>query len=143
VDPTESRTTLLLRNLPSAFRQTELLKILEDTGVLQHVDLVYTPTDFKTGAGLGYAFMNMTSAVQAQLAKAMLTGFSHWRDPACRKVLEVVWSSPHQGLDVLIAKYRNNRVMHPNVPDAFKPALFKNGVRVPFPQPTKRIRSPL
>jgi len=143
LDPTESRTTLLLRNLPSAFRQMELLKVLEDTGVLQHVDFLYVPTDFKTGAGLGYAFLNTTSAVQAQLAKNTLTGFSHWHDLACRKVLEVVWSSPHQGLDVLIAKYRNGRVMHPKVPDDFKPALFKNGVRVTFPKPTRRVNSPL
>lgn len=141
--PTESRTTLLLRNLPSAFRQAQLLQILQDSGFLQHVDFVYVPTDFRTAAGLGYAFINMTCGVQAQLAKAALTGFCQWHDPACRKVLEVVWSSPHQGLDVLIAKYRNSRVMHPNVPDTFKPALFKNGVRVAFPQPTKRIRSPL
>jgi hypothetical protein len=121
----------------------ELLKILEVTGFLHYVDFVYVPTDFKTGAGLGYAFMNLTGAAQAQLAKDTLTGFSHWHDPACRKVLEVVWSSPLQGLDVLITKYRNSRVMHPNVPDTFRPAVFQNGVRVAFPQPTKRIRAPL
>jgi hypothetical protein len=142
-DPTESRTTLLLRNLPNAFRQAELMQILQDTNVLQHVDFLYLPTDFKTAAGLGYAFVNVTCGAQAQLAKAMLTGFSQWRDPACRKVLEVVWSSPHQGLDVLIEKYRNSRIMHPNVPDTFKPALLKDGFRVAFPPPTKRIRSPV
>jgi hypothetical protein len=142
LDPTESRTTLLVRNLPSAFRQAELMQILRETDLLQHVDFIYTPTDFKTGAGLGYSFINMSCGLHAQLAKAMLTGFSQWRDPACRKVLEVVWSSPIQGLDVLIDKYRNSRVMHPNVPDTFKPVLLKDGNRVEFPPPTKRIRSP-
>jgi RNA recognition motif-containing protein len=143
VDTSDSRTTLVLRNLPSAFRQAELLPILEEAGLAAHVNFVYLPTDFRRGAGLGYAFLDMSSSVQAQKAKAQLNGFCAWKDPACRKVLEVVWSSQIQGLKVLVEKYRNSRVMHPNVPDMFKPALFENGMRVPFPAPTKRVRSPM
>merc|ERR1711957_1160484 len=56
-------------------------------------------------------------------------------DSSCRKVVEVVWSSPHQGLTILIERYRNARVMHPSVPDLYKPALFQNGVRWVFHLP--------
>lgn len=142
-DTSDTRTTLLLKNLPSAFRLTELMQIMQDLGLARHLDFVYVPTHFKTGAGLGYAFINATNSIQAQLLKAELGGFSQWQDPACRKVLEVIWSAPHQGLDVLVAKYRNSRVMHPSVPESYKPAVFKNAARVPFPPPTKRIRCPV
>ena len=29
------------------------------------------------------------------------------------------------------------KVMHPSVPEEFKPALFENGKQVPFPKPSK------
>jgi hypothetical protein len=35
--------------------------------------------------------------------------------------------------------YRNSPVMHHSVPDACKPILLRNGVRIPFPAPTARL----
>ena len=32
--------------------------------------------------------------------------------------------------------------MHKDVPDEFKPIIFRAGIRVPFPPPTKRVRPP-
>jgi hypothetical protein len=32
--------------------------------------------------------------------------------------------------------------MHESVPQEYKPALFQNGMLVPFPRPTKKLRAP-
>lgn len=39
-------------------------------------------------------------------------------------------------------RYQNSPVMHPDVPDEWKPALFVQGVRVDFPAPTKKVKAP-
>lgn len=52
------------------------------------------------------------------------------------------WCSEQGGLDVLVKRYQNCPVMHESVNDEFKPALYKEGIRVPFPVPTKKLRKP-
>jgi hypothetical protein len=133
----------MLRNLPSSFSQQRLLDVLHATGFSDKFDFVYLPVDFQSGAGLGYAFVNMNTPIDARLAVSKLSGYSEWGDAACRKVLEVCWSDPHQGLDMLIDRYRNSRVMHKSVPEHYKPLLLQDGKRTAFPAPTKRVRSPL
>jgi len=141
--PNEKRATLMLRNLPSSFTQERLLDVLDTRGLLNCCDFVYLPVDFQSGAGLGYAFVNMSSCDDAKRAMVDLVGFNSWGDVACKKVLDVCWSDPHQGLDMLIDRYRNSRVMHRLVPDHYKPFLMENGKKIVFPVPTKRVRSPL
>jgi len=138
----ESRTTLMLRNLPSCFTRAKLLKMIESQGLSGHLDFVYLPIDFLSGAGLGYAFVNMCTPQDAQMAAAKLRGLNDWMDSTSNKVLDVCWSDPHQGIEMLIERYRNSRVMHGTVPDHYKPMLFSEGRRVPFPAPTKRVRPP-
>jgi len=41
-----------------------------------------------------------------------------------------------QGLDANIKQYQNSPLMCESVPDGFKPVLFRDGVRYPFPKPT-------
>jgi len=141
--PTEQRTTLMLRNLPSCFSREGLLETLDFCGFAGTYDFVYLPIDFHSGAGLGYCFVNMVNSQQAEALISQLQGFSDWKGSTSQKVLDVCWSDPHQGLDMLIDRYRNSRVMHGSVPDHYKPVLFENGVRVPFPRHTKRIRPPV
>merc|ERR1712167_103523 len=68
-------------------------------------------------------------------------GFSAW-PVVCGKVCRVNWSSPHQGYDEHVQRYRNSPMMHKHVPDACRPVLLENGVRVDFPPPTKSLRPP-
>merc|ERR1712050_714019 len=87
------------------------------------------------------AFINFTSHERAVRFKEQFNGFSDWQMP-CDKVCEVLWSDNLHGCDAHIERYRNSPVMHESVADKFKPALYKNGVRVPFPAPTKPIKAP-
>merc|ERR1712187_1092030 len=68
-------------------------------------------------------------------------GYTNWAFDSS-KVCEVCWSEPLQGLETHCDRYRNSPVMHELVPDEFRPVLFDQGVRIPFPAPTKRIRPP-
>lgn len=139
--PNDDRTTLMFRNLPNNYNRSTLLHMLDSEGFKATYNLVYLPTDFRNFAGFGYAFVNFVSHDDARRAKASFQGFARWRVPS-RKTCDVVWSGPVQGLQAHTERYRNSPVMHDSVPDEYKPAVFVDGIRVPFPAPTKRIRPP-
>jgi len=134
-------TTVMLRNLPNRYTRKMFLRMLDLHGFSCEYDFVYLPIDFKHSVNLGYAFVNMASHESAVRLKSTLNGFSAWAFDS-QKVCEAVWASPHQGLAPNIERYRDSPVMHASVADEFKPLLFKDGVRVAFPPPTKNIRAP-
>merc|ERR1712048_1007662 len=82
----DGKTTLMLRNLPSCFTRAKLLKLLEVQGLKGHFDFVYLPIDFLSGAGLGYAFVNMVTSEDAEFAIQRLNGFDGWRGSTSNKV---------------------------------------------------------
>jgi len=130
----------MLRNLPNRYGQAELLELLKSNGFSCY-DFVYLPMDFRNGVNLGYAFVNTLTHQDALAAIAAFQGFSSWT-PDCEKICEVSWAHPHQGLEEHVERYRNSPVMHPTTPEEYKPMIFRDGRRVPFPQPTKAIRAP-
>lgn len=134
-------TTVIMRNVPNNYTQTCLLDLLDSKGFAGKYDFVYFPMDFRTHAALGYAFVNLVSSADAELFHQHFEGFCHWSLQSS-KVCTVAWSQPHQGLAEHVARYRNSPLMHSSVPDGYRPALFQNGMRVPFPPPTKRIKPP-
>jgi len=137
----ELRTTLMLRNLPLDYTRDMLLHLLDMEGFAGKYDFIYLPVDFKTRSGLGYAFLNVVSATEAELVHVSLDGFNDWVMPS-NKVCAVEWSTELQGLEAHIGQWKNSAVMHRSVPDEFKPAIFNDGVQVAFPRPTKRLKKP-
>mmetsp|Transcript_67360 Transcript_67360/g.146804 ORF Transcript_67360/g.146804 Transcript_67360/m.146804 type:complete len:537 (-) Transcript_67360:362-1972(-) len=139
--PDGQSTTVMLRNLPNNYTRAMLLELFDCLGFIGLYDFVYVPIDFRSKASLGYAFVNLTSAEVAQRFWNCMSGFSSWVLPS-RKVCGVSWSGPHQGYTAHVERYRNSPVMHQAVPDEYKPCVFVNGERVPFPAPTKKLRAP-
>lgn len=137
----EMRTTVMLRPLPVNYTRDLLVELLERLGFAGQFDFVYLPSDFNTGRTLQYAFVNMTSPVHVRRLWTMFEGFVNWQVHS-DEVCAVSWSSPHQGLSVHVRRYRDSPVMHPTVPECWRPALFANGVKVKFPAPTKKIKAP-
>jgi hypothetical protein len=137
----EWRTTVMLRNMPNNYTRDMLLDLVNSMGFAGCYDFAYLPVDFKSQAGLGYAFINFVSTAEAQRCFECFEGFSEWRVPS-EKVCTVTWGSPYQGLEAHIERYQNSPVMHTSIPDEWKPVLLENGVRVPFPAPTKAIKTP-
>jgi len=134
-------TTVMLRNLPNNYSRAMLMEMLDTEGFLGQYNFFYLPIDFKSGASLGYAFVNLVSSEVVQRFWATFNGFSRWVLPS-HKICEVAWSAPYQGLAAHLERYRNSPLMHENVPDEYKPVLLVNGVRADFPPPTKKLRAP-
>lgn len=134
-------TTVILRNIPNRFSHSTLAAVLDNNGFSGEYDLIYVPVDFATGVSYGYAFVNLTSAEGVEEFMACFDGFSNWGGPS-KKVAQVVLCDSNESLSERVERYRNLRVMHASVPDAFKPVLYSGGQRVPFPAPTKQLRPP-
>jgi len=138
-EPYRSKTTVLLRNLPTDLTRTALLELLEDEGFDGAFDFVYLPMDFGASTCLGYALVNFVSPSDAQRCWQIFSGYSDWSSD---KVCDVTWCEPCQGWQAQIDRYRNSPVMHKSIPEEWKPLIFKDGARLPFPPPTKSISAP-
>lgn len=134
-------TTVMMRYIPNDYTRDMLLGLLVDEGFSGSFDFAYLPIDFNTGCGLGYAFINCCSLEEALRFRRHFHGFSNWSVPS-GKVCDTTLSGSHHGVAAHIERYRNSSVMHKSVADEYKPALFVNGQRVPFPPPTKKIWQP-
>jgi len=135
------KTTVMLRNLPDDLTRDGLADLLNREGFKGRYDYVYLPQHFALHTTFGYAFINMVTEQEADRFWAHFAGFDRWPQPSS-KVATVGWSDALQGLEEQVERYRNSRIMHESMPDALKPAIFVNGVRVPFPPPTKALRPP-
>jgi hypothetical protein len=140
-DAAMDRTTIMMRNIPNNYTRTMLLDLIDREGFQGAYDLVYLPIDFNSNAGFGYAFINLVTPEEAERFRLYFQGYSGWALTS-EKVCDVMRSGVHQGLEAHIERYRNSPVMHPSVPDDYKPAVFRDGERVQFPAPTKLPRAP-
>jgi hypothetical protein len=137
----EWQTTVMLRNMPNNYTRDMFLQLVDSMGFKGKYDFAYLPVDFKSQAGLGYGFVNFMSSADAVRCFEVFEGFSDWIVPS-EKVCTVTWGEPYQGLEAHIERYQNSPVMHHSIVDEWKPVLFKDGVRIPFPPPTKQIKTP-
>lgn len=137
----EDATTCILRNLPETYTTASFVAHLDAEGFSGLYDFAYLPRSFETGSCFGYGFVNFACREAAERFLQCFEGFDKWFVPY-QKTAVVSWSEPYQGLDEHIARYRDSPMMHHSVPDDYKPMLFRDGVRVPFPPPTRRIKAP-
>mmetsp|Transcript_49370 Transcript_49370/g.130942 ORF Transcript_49370/g.130942 Transcript_49370/m.130942 type:complete len:898 (-) Transcript_49370:290-2983(-) len=138
--PTRDATTVVLKNIPQEYDSQMLVKLFEKEGFHERFDYIYMPVGFQDGVNLGYAFVNLISHEDALDFARVFHGFWTYRAGSARG--EITWAHPCQGFVSHVERYRNSPVMHPSVPDAYKPMIFKNGQRVPFPKPTKPLGQP-
>merc|ERR1712008_168276 len=88
------------------------------------------------GRALGHALVNLEHSEDVESLMGVFTGFLDWCLPASSCCSASV-RAPRQTLPQLVERYRNSPVMHPSVPDEYKPAMFDSaGKRLPFPAPT-------
>lgn len=136
-EPSDTRTTLVLKNLPRHFDKEALKSLLEKLGFRGFFDFLYVPLQWNQESCVGYGLVNLTSPeVAGQLWEHFERGGGAAED------LEVCWDTRHQGLEQLIKYYRNNSVMHPLLPEHCKPMLLQDGEQVEFPAPTKALTTP-
>jgi hypothetical protein len=125
----EHRTTVVITEVASDCSRDGLLAQLDAAGLVGKYDFVYLPVSFETLATHGYGIVNFVSTDAAQtLMRSSPTSVS--------------FSDQRQGLAGHVANFQDSSLMHEGVPDQFKPLLFNNGKRIPFPAPTRPTRMP-
>jgi len=137
----QSRTTVMLRNIPEGYNRKMLMELLDAEGFRGKYDFLYLPFDFSSFLCLNHAFINFVTPADAEQVKQQLSGRKQW-SVASENVCSVDWNDKQQGLSSLIERYRNSPVMHESVPEECKPVLLQEGKRVQFPGPTQKIKAP-
>jgi len=136
----DTRTSVMLRNLPRAMCLEGLINLLNKHGFHQEYTFAYVPVDMHSFSSLGYAFVDCISPDVVSRLWSCFDGLQDWLIPG-EKACQVCWSDD-QGLADHIARWRNSPIMHQSMQDCIRPAMFENGVRIAFPAPTKTIRAP-
>ncbi|XP_038886378.1 protein terminal ear1 homolog [Benincasa hispida] len=120
-DCKDSRTTLMIKNIPNKYNLKLLLKTLDKHCMkcneeiandgkglpLSSYDFVYLPIDFINKCNVGYGFVNMTSPQGAwRLYKAF--HLQAWQVFNSRKICQVTYARL-QGLEALKEHFRNSK----------------------------------
>lgn len=138
VSGTDSRTTLMVRNIPNKYNQ---LMILEEVNVNHEgkYDFFYLPIDFKNKCNVGYFFINF-------LEPKFIVPFVHefngqrWKSFNSEKVCAVSFARI-QGKNAMIARFQNSSLLEKD--DEYRPLLFYSsgaakGSAEPFPLSSKQ-----
>jgi hypothetical protein len=136
-----SGTVAIMQNVPPEYTRESLLEIIDQNGFVGSYDFFYLPMTFETELNHGYAFINFTTPHGFERFREGFDGFSDWTIPSDR-ICEVSFCDKFRNLDDCIEAHRNVPIMHFSVEDRFKPVILANGERVPFPEPTKKVRAP-
>lgn len=129
-------STLMLRNIPVTYDRDQLLGDLDSRGFRPSLDFFYLPIDFQTGNNVGYAFVNLTSETEVERFRRTYNGFQLSADRSNK--ICAVCDAQKQGLHQNAEHYRNSPVM--GMEEKYQPMIFENGIRRPFPGPTRPLK---
>ncbi|XP_038987996.1 protein terminal ear1-like [Phoenix dactylifera] len=131
----DSRTTVMIRNIPNKYSQKLLLNMLdnhcihcnekigeegEEDEPYSAYDFVYLPIDFNNKCNVGYGFVNLTSPEAAyRLYKAFHK--QPWEVFNSRKICQVTYARL-QGLEALKEHFKNSKFACDN--DEYMPVIF-------------------
>ncbi|XP_050276412.1 protein terminal ear1 homolog [Quercus robur] len=143
----DSRTTVMIKNIPNKYSQKLLLNMLDnhcihcneqigdgDDQPLSSYDFVYLPIDFNNKCNVGYGFVNMTSP-QATWRLYKAFHLQHWEVFNSRKICEVTYARV-QGLEALKEHFKNSKFpceMDHYLPVVFSPPREGKQLTEPFP----------
>ncbi|PIN05652.1 Protein Mei2, essential for commitment to meiosis [Handroanthus impetiginosus] len=129
----DSRTTVMIKNIPNKYSQKLLLNMLDNHCIhcneqmtggedqpLSSYDFVYLPIDFINKCNVGYGFVNMTSP-QATLRLYKAFHHQNWEVFNSRKICEVTYARL-QGLDALREHFKNSKF--PGDAEEYMPVVF-------------------
>jgi len=129
-------STLMLRNIPVTYDRDQLLTDLESRGFRLCMDFFYLPIDFQTGNNVGYAFVNLNSETEVDRFRKTYHGIQLSADRSNK--ICAVCDAQKQGLHQNVEHYRNSPVM--GMEEKYQPMMFENGIRQPFPGPTRPLK---
>ncbi|KAL5212625.1 hypothetical protein ABZP36_023472 [Zizania latifolia] len=129
----DSRTTLMIKNIPNKYTSKMLLAAIDENHKGTY-DFIYLPIDFKNKCNVGYAFINMTNPQHIIPFYQTFNG-KKWEKFNSEKVASLAYARI-QGKSALIAHFQNSSLM--NEDKRCRPILFHSngpnaGDQEPFP----------
>ncbi|XP_004239491.2 protein terminal ear1 homolog isoform X1 [Solanum lycopersicum] len=129
----DSRTTVMIKNIPNKYSQKLLLNMLDnhcihcneqiadgDDQPKSSYDFVYLPIDFINKCNVGYGFVNMTSP-QATLRLYKAFHLQNWEVFNSRKICQVTYARL-QGIEALKDHFKNSKF--PCEAEEYMPVIF-------------------
>ncbi|KAI3720365.1 hypothetical protein L6452_21281 [Arctium lappa] len=130
----DSRTTVMIKNIPNKYSQKLLLNMLDnhcihcnemvvagdDEEPPSSYDFVYLPIDFVNKCNVGYGFVNMTSPVAARRLYAAFHR-QNWEVFNSKKICEVSYARL-QGLEALKEHFKSSKF--PREAEEYMPVVF-------------------
>lgn len=140
----DTRTTLMLRNIPNKVDQTMLKEYIDITNANTY-DFLYLRIDFANKCNVGYAFISFI-APEYIITFAKSRSGTKWNRFNSEKICDISYANI-QGKECLVEKFRNSSVMDQN--PAYRPRVFysegdKVGQEQDFPAPNninRKLRS--
>ncbi|KAL2332718.1 hypothetical protein Fmac_013931 [Flemingia macrophylla] len=143
--PADTRTTLMIKNIPNKYSQKLLLNMLDNHCIhcnehinadqpLSSYDFLYLPIDFNNKCNVGYGFVNMTTP-QATLRLYKAFHLQHWEVFNSRKICQVTYARV-QGLEALKEHFKNSKFpceMEHYLPVVFSPPRDGRELTEPLP----------
>ncbi|XP_066315586.1 protein terminal ear1-like [Miscanthus floridulus] len=144
----DTRTTVMIRNIPNKYSQKLLLNMLDNHCIQSNewiaasgegqpfssYDFVYLPIDFNNKCNVGYGFVNLTSPeATVRLYKAFHK--QPWEVYNSRKICQVTYARV-QGLEALKEHFKNSKFPCDSdeyLPVAFSPARDGKELTEPVP----------
>ncbi|CAE6436073.1 unnamed protein product [Rhizoctonia solani] len=127
----DTRTTLMLKNIPNKMSTKNLIDFIEVVAP-RAIDFLYLRFDFQNECNVGYAFVNFISI--SDLLKFMKARLGRkWNMYASEKVLGAGYAN-YQGKEALVEKFKNSSIM--DTRPAWRPKIFySSGEHVGLPEP--------
>jgi len=129
----DSRTTLMIKNIPNKYTSKMLLAAIDESHRGTY-DFIYLPIDFKNKCNVGYAFINMINPDNIVPFYKTFHG-KRWEKFNSEKVASLAYARI-QGKSALVAHFQNSSLM--NEDKRCRPILFHSdgpnaGDQEPFP----------
>ncbi|KAK4484587.1 hypothetical protein RD792_007171 [Penstemon davidsonii] len=121
VNGEDSRTTLMIKNIPNKYTSKMLLTAIDETHKGTY-DFLYLPIDFKNKCNVGYAFINMVSPSHIISFYEAFNG-KKWEKFNSEKVASLAYARI-QGKTALVSHFQNSSLM--NEDKRCRPILFKS-----------------
>jgi len=120
----ESRTTVMVRNVPVSFTTKMLVELLDNEGFDGAYDFVYVPADFVTAVSFGYSIINFVEPSQALRFRRHFEGLElAGAGSAPTAGCVVSWNPTRQGLNKLLDRYSKSPAMAMHISQDLKPAV--------------------
>jgi len=130
-DCQDQRTSVTLRNIPTAFTRAALVQVLDKHGLKGEYSMVYLPMDRFRKKAKGFGFVNFEKPEGARRCMSIFEGFQNW-GTLSKKVCTVEWGERQGDLQSQVLAYGDGVILRADVPEEFKPALFRSGIQVSY-----------